>query len=186
MSNSTIDTFANSRKIRNISERLDDLEKATTMLMSLVDRELGSAITQVNALSDVINAITDVVGLDRVQAALTEKAVQRLNLEQQQMDDAAAAGRVVKAEKITPSSIIGYEEKDANGQIRPPGKFFKNLSVLAPQAKQLLDGQAVGFEAGIGNGATMKVLEIWEMVAAPEATEEAPATAPETTTPAAE
>jgi tetrahydromethanopterin S-methyltransferase subunit G len=56
MSNSTRDTLANTRQIKNAMERLDDLEKAVTMVMSLVDREVGTLVTQVNALSEVINA----------------------------------------------------------------------------------------------------------------------------------
>jgi hypothetical protein len=162
----TIDTLSNSRRIKNAMERLDDLEKAVTMVMSLIDRELGTLVTQVNALSEVINAITDVVGMSAVQAVLSKKAEEKRNAEQKQIDEALAAGKIIKADKVGSNSIISYEEKDANGQVRIPGKFFKNVATLAPDAQALLKDQLEGFEAGIGNGATMKVLEIWDIAPA--------------------
>lgn len=164
MANSTIDTLSNTRSIKNAMERLTDLEKAVTMVMSLIDRELGTLVTQLNALSEVINAITEVVGMDKVQGVLSKKAEEKRDVEQKQLDEALAAGKIVKTDKVGPQSIISYEEKDANGQVRTPGKFFKNVSTLAPDAQALLKDQFEGFEAGIGNGATMKVLEIWDIV----------------------
>ncbi len=164
MANSTIDTLSNTRRIKNAMERLDDLEKAVTMVMSLIDRELGTMVTQVNSLSEVINALTDVVGMDKVQAVLTKKAEDKRDAEQKQIDEHLAAGRIVKADKVGPNSIISYEERDATGMVRIPGKFFKNVGTLANDAKNLLRDQLEGFEAGIGNGAVMKVLEIWDIV----------------------
>lgn len=170
----TIDTLANTRRIKNAMERLDDLEKAVTMVMGLIDRELGTVVTQVNALSEVINALTDVVGMDKVQAVLTKKAEEKRDAEQKQIDENVASGRIVKADKVGPNSIISYEERDPDGKLRIPGKFFKNVATLAADAKNLLRDQLEGFEAGIGNGATMKVLEIWDIVPVMPTTEVAP------------
>lgn len=179
MANSTVDTLSNTRRIKNAMERLDDLEKGVTLLTSLIDSEVGTLATQVNALSEVINAVTEVVGLGAVQTVLMRKAEENRDANQKQIDESLAMGRIVKTDKVGPNNIISYEEKDGNGQIRVPGKFFKNVATLAPAAQALLKNQLEGFEVGIGNGATMKVLEIWDIV--PVVPVAAAATVPEAT-----
>ena len=149
---------------KNAMERLKDVENSVNGLLKLIDRELGAVVNQINQLSDVINGTVQVVGLEKVQAVLQENAAAKLKSEEDAIAEGQLEGRIQPVQAVPAQGIVGYKEFDANGQLRIPGKYFKNLQQLSKDAQALLVGKEIGFKTSIGNGATMEIVEAYEFV----------------------
>jgi hypothetical protein len=156
-------TINTNRKAQNAMQRLEVLENALQGLMNFVDKEFMSALNQLNATSEVLNAVTQVIGLDEVKGQLETNAKNKLAAETALLASKVESGELVVAEKVGPASIIGYTEFDENGAVRTPGKFYKNMGDLIPSAQQLLVGQGVGFKTPLGNGSSLEITDIYDV-----------------------
>ncbi len=175
-------TLNTQAKAKNAMERLAQVENAVEGLLKLVDRELGAVVNQINQLSDVINGTVQVVGLDKVQVVLQENAAAKLKSEEDAIAEGQLEGRITPVAAVPAQGIVGYKEYDANGQLRIPGKYYKNIGQLSKDAQALLVGKEVGFKTSIGNGATMEIVEVYEFLPPPPMPDAAAAngaTAPE-------
>ena len=164
------------KKAGNAMDRLAQVEQSVKGLLKLIDRELGALVNQFNQLSDVLNGTVKVVGLEKVQAVLVETANEKLAGEEAAIAEGQLEGKIQPVNVVPPVGIVGYKEFDNKGQLRIPGKYFKNVQQLGQDAQNLLIGKEVGFKTDIGGGATMEVVEAYEILAPPPPVEEAPVT----------
>lgn len=169
MSSNSVDKSINTnKKVASATERLSALEAVTRQLTDLLGKKLNTLDMQIESLADVVNALTDLIGVEQVQERVKQRATDQMNTQEAEVQNALKTQQLSYTTEVSDRSIIQYKETLANGQVRHPGKFYKPMWNLPDAAREFLKGKKIGETLKLDNGATLDIIEVYDAVV-PEA-----------------
>ena len=156
------------RKTSNALERLDQVEKTVTNIVSAVNNSLGQVSGQLGGITEVLDAVVQTLGADTIQKVMTEnrtaKAEAQSQAEESALKELLAKGDIAVAAKVSDKSIVVGRETNKDGSVRIPGRAQVAFARIDPNFQAAFLGQEVGFNLELPNGGKFEVLEIYEVV----------------------
>lgn len=169
-----MDNLSLRQKTRSALDRIDAVESTINELVS----SLNGVIQQLNArladMSEKLQAVTDVVGVENVTKALDAlaqaKAEKQLASAKEALNDALTKGHLVPAATIGENSLVVGREFDKDGNLIPPGRIQLTFSGIKAEFQEKLKGQGFGFTVDTPTGGKFEVLEVYDFATAAKAT----------------
>ena len=165
------------KKTNNLTQRLDDLEKSMVAFTTAVndgfqriDNQLGN---QVGGLTQVMDAIVTILGLENVQKTLVElqmeKEKARIEAEKAKgeadaraLAEGVANGTFRVANVVTDKCTVVGTETTPDGNAVGSGRIQFEFNRVGEPIQKGLVGQAVGYVLDLSNGNKFEVKEIYE------------------------
>lgn len=174
---------------RNALERIEALEGDFQRLVGAVQQSLSDNEQKLRDISEVLDATVTLFGAETVQRAMADKRLERAKADADRakgaLDEALAKGQMKAIEKVVDGCLVAGVEKDAKGEIIPPGYVQLSLASIKPEFVEKMKGQAVGFSFETEPGGSFEITGIYESVPLPAAEEAPPAAAEPSPPPAA-
>lgn len=174
-----MDTRVLQKKTANALDRLDELEKALPNIVAGVNNSLQQAQQQLQAQSEILDAVIQALGMDTIQNIMAQNRVARaeaqMEADKKGIADALAAGQIKPGTEVSDVSIIVGKEIGTDGTVRTPGRVQLPFIRVGEQFKALLKGKKVGESIDLPNGSgKFEVTELYDVVP-PELQPKAPA-----------
>lgn len=159
-------------KVKGAYERLDEIEKVLRDITVGVNKaleDINKALAQndqnLAGTNEFVEVLVALVGKEQVQKAVEalrlQKSVEREQTMKTVIEKSVADGRLVVAEVIGDNSVIVGQETSASGTtIRAQAAF----NALAPEFREKVAGQLVGFSFDFPDGGKFTVTEIYDIV----------------------
>lgn len=133
---------------RAISKEVTELQQLLSRALVGIENRLSQQANNLNRLTRIVNALTELMGADLVQEsvdrAALEEAEHRTAAEKAALDEAVADGYVYDAEEVTEMSLIVGHETDEKGSPVGTGRQQIAFRSIDPRAKGELLGKKVG------------------------------------------
>jgi hypothetical protein len=183
MANETVTNYANKR---NALERIERLEQTMGEVAELLNR-LNGLPQQTQSALLLCEAISDLLGMDKVSERVEANRVRRLRAEAKENEDklnaALEAGVMLIKDEVTEKSLLAVVETDKEGAVVEPGILRFWAANTNPDFKAKILGKKVGDKADGLNEHTLTISAIYELAPTPEAAPATEETAPEATRP---
>lgn len=171
------------QQVRTALERISDLEQQMPQIIVGINQALNAASTRASELASVIEAISEILGTEVVDAKIKEiserKALQNLASAQDALQKGLEDGSVVKTDSITANSLVVGRELDKDGNPVFPGRVQLTYAAIRPDFQKKLLGQSAGFvfstsesESPNPEDGKFEVLEVYNIVPKPEVSEQ--------------
>lgn len=171
------DSKATRKAFRPVLARLDQNEEDIRNLVSNTRQSLGVMDMKVKTLQEVMNAVVEIVGLDKVQAAIDKQHVDELqkesDIEKKGLELAKEKGLLVAGEAVNARSVIVGHDVDPSGNIMAPGRGQLLFAQVKPELRESMAGKKVGEAIDTPIGGKFVIDEIWDVVAKPTVEEAA-------------
>jgi hypothetical protein len=151
MSNPLQRQISHRQKVRNIDQRVSDLER----IMQGLYEALNALSTRFGVVRETVDAVIDDLGRERVVSLVAEKRVGRAKASLAAM---LAEGSLVKTSTIGEKSIIVGVEKYKDGE----GYFQNTFSTLTKEAQGALLGKGPGYVHHTAEG-DLEITEVYDV-----------------------
>lgn len=161
-------------KTKSIEVRLDTFEAQLAGIVGEVNGAFQAQIERLGQFAQVLEAVTELVGVEMVDAKIKEiserKVQERIAQAKEALKQGIASGELVPATVITDKSMLVGRETDKDGNVVEPGHIQLPMDRIAfPTVREQLVGQGVGFKVQTPAGNTFEVLEVYDVVPKPAA-----------------
>lgn len=167
----------NAKQRGDLNQRMDVLETRFSTLGRQLQASFGKMSEQVGNIARVVDAISEVVGVEEVSAKTMEMRVAELEAEAAAetaaIDAAIASGELEVAETISATSYVVTQQNDPEGKLLHPSRVSIPLDGYKPEIKEQLVGKKVGDSIELADRGKLTVLQVLEArVIQPTATSE--------------
>lgn len=169
VSNNNANNKPKPNRVLGVVERVAQLEKTVGAIISGLNNELTRIGRATADISQVIDAVVDVVGQQRVQEQLDANQIkakeEQAKAESEQLAKLLEAGSITTAETASESCLLVGVEYTSDGKPIPPGRLQLAFGQLASeQMKKDCLGKKVGDKIDVPGGGVFEILEIYEKV----------------------
>lgn len=156
------------QQVRSISQRVESLEQNMARFLFAVNQQNQQIATDMNNAKEQLEALIELNGVEEVQRIINEKRVEKARVQAAQekasLDEGIADGYVLTSEKIEEKSLIVGRYVGKDGTVVEPGRAQLVMPGIAPQYREKLLGQTVGFKlTDLPDGGSFEVLEIYNV-----------------------
>ena len=160
------DGMSNSKKRQQAIGAIKQVVEHHNMLAKIVDDGFKDIASRIEDISVVLQAISQVVGLDKVNEKAKEIRIQLLENESAEqgknVEKAVAEGRLVVTETATENTLVVTTVKKADGSPMYPSKSYLPFAQLKPEVQAVLRDKKVGaVETLPTDGGTIELLAIY-------------------------
>lgn len=164
----TQDARVNAKRTANALDRLEQVEKTLTNVVSAVNGTVGNINQQLTSQGEVLQAVVTMLGRDAVEKTIKDAreaaATASMEAEKRALEELRLRGDVVTMEFVTDKAIIVGREYMPDGTVRHPGRAQVAFQRVDPQFQPKLLGQVVGFLMELPNGGKFEIVEVLQVV----------------------
>lgn len=165
------------KRTANALERLERVEQSQGQVLG----GLSQMQAQTSALVEVLDAVVELVGTEKVQVELAkqrrEKAAKKAEAEKKQLDEMLLQGLLIPADEVTQTSIVVGQEKTKSGEVIHPGYVRLPWQGINPQFRDKFLKLKVGDKVDFPDGGSFEIQELYTLNPNPPKPEEKPAEA---------
>jgi len=155
-------------------ERLDNLEAAFKQLVESINENFKADRQVRESIVKTLNAVTDLVGEEKVQAKLQERDLAELEKRaddaEQALDKLVTDGRVVESLSFSDKTVVIKVRQLKDGVVMPPRHLILPPDGLTEEVRNLLPGTSAGESLSLADGTTVEILALFEAVEVPAET----------------
>jgi hypothetical protein len=161
------DGLGNNKKRGLIAEDLQKLIEAHNSLAEVAQKELDNIGRRLDDVTITLKAISNVVGLDKVQAESKKIRIQLLEDESAEMgrnvEKAYSEGKLAKVFEVTDKCLVVASIFNADGTQTYPSKNYLTFATIKPEVQALILGKKVEeiLQLPTESG-TIQILELYE------------------------
>ena len=178
--------------VRKSVERLEDLETGLKRLAKNTSQDMLTLKESVRNLTEVIQSMVRLEGEEyagkiqaQILASREEVRLQKVAVEKDRMAQYVIDGKLVQAEIADDNTVVVGAEYDKTGAAVGLGYISVEFNSFVPEVKDKLRGQPVGFKLELPDG-QLEVLEVYTILAPPDAPPVISESAPEVAEPTPE
>lgn len=147
-------------------KRLDAIETTIGQVITAVNKAMTELTQKQNGIVEALEAAIEIVGIQEVQQKILQRQADaeqaRMDAAKQWVSERVAAGELLPAAAVTPTSFVVGEETDDEGKKVGAGYVQASVSRFDDRIKNPLLGQVVGFVLTTPDKTNFKILEIYE------------------------